>query len=364
MDSKLIDKLNKRKTEGTLRSLSFFDGMVDFCSNDYLGLSTSVTENISNQHGSTGSRLISGNSKEAEQCESFLANYFDSEAALVFNSGYDANIGFFSAVPQRSDVILYDEKIHASVRDGIRLSFARSFSFEHNSLEDLASKLKQIKGVVYIAIESLYSMDGDLAPIEEIAELAEKYGAYLIVDEAHASGIVGENGKGIVDHLSLNSKVFARIITFGKAYGSHGAAILGSLIFKEFLINFARSFIYTTALSPSSYARIKHMVELSQSEIERKKLQENILLFRSLIKLNSISSDVISPIQMIRIGDIEKTKNLSLMLQQNNFAVKPIYSPTVKIGEEGIRICIHSFNTFEEIRNFCKIINLELNAAV
>ena len=364
MDSKLIDKLNTRKTEGTLRSLSFFDGMVDFCSNDYLGLSTSVTENISNQHGSTGSRLISGNSKEAEQCESFLANYFDSEAALVFNSGYDANIGFFSAVPQRSDVILYDEKIHASVRDGIRLSFARSFSFEHNSLEDLASKLKQIKGVVYIAIESLYSMDGDLAPIEEIAELAEKYGAYLIVDEAHASGIVGENGKGIVDHLSLNSKVFARIITFGKAYGSHGAAILGSLILKEFLINFARSFIYTTALSPSSYARIKQMVELSQSEIERKKLQENILLFRSLIKLNSISSDVISPIQMIRIGDIEKTKNLSLMLQQNNFAVKPIYSPTVKIGEEGIRICIHSFNTFEEIRNFCKIINLELNAAV
>ena len=364
MDSKLIDKLNKRKTEGTLRSLSFFDGMADFCSNDYLGLSTSVTENISNQHGSTGSRLISGNSNEAEQCESFLANYFDSEAALVFNSGYDANIGFFSAVPQRSDVILYDEKIHASVRDGIRLSFARSFSFEHNSLEDLASKLKQIKGVVYIAIESLYSMDGDLAPIEEIAELAEKYGAYLIVDEAHASGIVGENGKGIVDHLSLNSKVFARIITFGKAYGSHGAAILGSLILKEFLINFARSFIYTTALSPSSYARIKQMVELSQSEIERKKLQENILLFRSLIKLNSISSDVISPIQMIRIGDIEKTKNLSLMLQQNNFAVKPIYSPTVKIGEEGIRICIHSFNTFEEIRNFCKIINLELNAAV
>lgn len=364
MDSKLIDKLNTRKTEGTLRSLSFFDGMADFCSNDYLGLSTSVTENISNQHGSTGSRLISGNSKEAEQCESFLANYFDSEAALVFNSGYDANIGFFSAVPQRSDVILYDEKIHASVRDGIRLSFARSFSFEHNSLEDLASKLKQIKGVVYIAIESLYSMDGDLAPIEEIAELAEKYGAYLIVDEAHASGIVGENGKGIVDHLSLNSKVFARIITFGKAYGSHGAAILGSLKLKEFLINFARSFIYTTALSPSSYARIKQMVELSESEIERKKLQENILLFRSLIKLNSISSDVISPIQMIRIGDIEKTKNLSLMLQQNNFAVKPIYSPTVKIGEEGIRICIHSFNTYEEIRNFCKIINLELNAAV
>ena len=361
MDSKLIDKLNKRKVEGTLRSLSFFDGMVDFCSNDYLGLSTSVTEDISNQHGSTGSRLISGNSKEAEQCESFLAKYFDSEAALVFNSGYDANIGFFSAVPQRGDIIIYDEKIHASVRDGIRLSFASSFSFEHNSIQDLASKLERCNGTVYIAIESLYSMDGDLAPIAEIAELAEKFGAYLIVDEAHAFGIIGQNGKGIVDQLSLNSKVFARIITFGKAFGSHGAAILVSLKLKEFLINFARSFIYTTALSSSSYTRIKEMVELSESEIERKKLQENILLFRSLIDVNSISSDVISPIQMIGIGDIEKTKNLSLLLQQNNFAVKPIYSPTVKKGEEGIRICIHSFNTYEEIRNLCKIIKIQLN---
>jgi 8-amino-7-oxononanoate synthase len=364
MDSKLIDKLNKRKTEGTLRSLSFFDGMVDFCSNDYLGLSTSVTDNISNQHGSTGSRLISGNSKEAEQCESFLANYFDSEAALVFNSGYDANIGFFSAVPLRGDVILYDEKIHASVRDGIRLSFAQSFSFEHNSLEDLASKLERCNGTVYIAIESLYSMDGDLAPIEEIVELAEKFGAYLIIDEAHASGIVGKKGKGIVDDLALNSKVFARIITFGKAYGSHGAAILGSLDLKEFLINFARSFIYTTALSPNSYARIRQMVERSESEIERKKLHENILLFRSLMDENSISSNEISPIQMIRIGDIEKTKNVAINLQQNLFVVKAIYSPTVKKGEEGIRICIHSFNTKEEILNFCKTIKIQLNKVV
>ena len=335
MDSKLIDKLNKRKTEGTLRSLSFFDGMVDFCSNDYLGLSYIETKNLSTKHGSTGSRLISGNSKEAEQCESFLANYFDSEAALVFNSGYDVNIGFFSAVPQRNDIILYDEKIHASVRDGIRLSFATSFSFEHNSIQDLAAKLERCNGTVYIAIESLYSMDGDLAPIEEIAELAEKFGAYLIVDEAHASGVVGQKGKGIIDHLSLNSKVFVRIITFGKAYGSHGAAILGSLKLKEFLINFARSFIYTTALSPSTFARIKQMVEFSHSEIE-----------------------------LIGIGDIKKTKNLSLLLQQNNFAVKPIYSPTVKKGEEGIRICIHSFNTYEEIRNLCKIINIGLNLEV
>ncbi len=360
MDSKLIDKLNKRKKEGTLRSLSFFDGMIDFCSNDYLGFSKIETPQNSAQYGSTGSRLISGNSKEAERCEVFLADYFSSDAALIFNSGYDANIGFFSAVPQRGDTILYDEKIHASVRDGIRLSFANSYSFEHNSLIDLEDKINLAKETIYIAIESLYSMDGDLAPIGEIANLAEEYGAYLIVDEAHACGVLGPNGKGIVQDLGLNNKIFARVITFGKAYGAHGAAILGSQELMNFLINFARSFIYTTALPSDSFSRIEQVVLQSNSDTERNKLQQNIKQFRSLINLNSSVSDIYSPIQMIRIGDIERTKNLTELLLKNQFAVKPIYSPTIKIGEEGIRICIHSFNTVEEIRDLCDVINENL----
>lgn len=357
MDSKLLDKLNKRKKEGTLRSLSSFDGLIDFYSNDYLGLSKIKTLESSNQFGSTGSRLISGNSREANNCERFLAEFFSVEAALVFNSGYNANLGFFSAVPQRGDTILYDEKIHASIREGISLSLANSFSFKHNSLNDLKGKIKRAKNSIYIVIESLYSMDGDKAPLIEMVNLSEENGAYLIVDEAHACGVFGENGKGLVCDLGLNNRIFARIITFGKAYGAHGASVLGSQKLIEFLINFSRSFIYTTALPPNEYSRIQQIVQLKELEARRLKLYENIVLFRNLLKIKTLHSDANSPIQMIEINHIEQLNKTVLLLQNSNFAVKPIFSPSVKKGEEGIRICIHSFNSAIEIENICRILN-------
>jgi 8-amino-7-oxononanoate synthase len=189
MDAKLLDKLKARKQEGTLRSLSCLDGMIDFYSNDYLGLSKQTHLLNHSIAGSTGSRLISGNSVEAERCETFLADYFGVESSLVFNSGYDANLGFFGSVPQKGDTIIYDQFIHASVRDGIRLSNAKAYSFEHNSIEDLENKIQRAEGTVYVAVESLYSMDGDISPLERIAEICVKYGVYLIVDEAHAAGV-------------------------------------------------------------------------------------------------------------------------------------------------------------------------------
>jgi 8-amino-7-oxononanoate synthase len=197
--------------------------------------------------------------------------------------------------------------------------------------------------------------------LPQLKKFLNNFGAYLIVDEAHACGIMGQNGKGIVQDLGLSNKIFARIITFGKAYGAHGAAILGSQELKDFLINFARSFIYTTALPPDSYNRIEQVILQSSSNTERNKLQHNIKKFRNLINLKSSVSNVYSPIQMIRIGDVERTKNLTELLLKNQFAVKPIYRPTVKIGEEGIRICIHSFNTIEEIRSICTLITNQLN---
>jgi 8-amino-7-oxononanoate synthase len=340
-----------------LRSLSCFDGFIDFFSNDYLGLANSVIPRDIEKNGSTGSRLISGNSKEAIQCEQTLAKFFDSDAALVFNSGYDANIGLFSALLQRGDTIIYDEAIHASVRDGIRLSYASAFSFKHNSVEDLRLKLNQAKGTVYIAVESLYSMNGDLSPLTEIAKIAKEKNAFLIVDEAHSCGVLGENGKGLIHELKLEKHVFARLITFGKAYGCHGAAVLGSEMLKEYLINFSRSFIYTTALPPSGYALIEHQV-LNQSITEKQeKLKEVILYFREELKGLSHVSDERSPIQMIRISDVEKTKVLANELVNHNFAVKPIFSPTVPKGEESIRICLHAYNTEEEIKYLCKTIS-------
>ncbi len=200
MLAKWQDKLKKREEEGTMRSLFRLENKLDFYSNDYLGMS-SLDIRSEAKGGSTGSRLISGNSKEAAECESFLADWFKTESALVFNSGYDANLGFFSSIPQKGDWVLYDEKIHASVRDGIRLSFANSFSFIHNDVTDLQKKIQKAEGAVFVVVESLYSMDGDFAPLGEIAAIGKLTNAKLVVDEAHACGVFGEHGRGIVDCL-------------------------------------------------------------------------------------------------------------------------------------------------------------------
>ena len=356
MDQKLQDKLNKRIEEGTLRSLSLFQGYVDFYSNDYLGFSKWKSPVKVLSYGSTGSRLISGTSLEALNSEIYLAEYFDSKAALIFNSGYDANLGFFSSIPQRGDLVLYDEFIHASIRDGVRLSFANSKSFKHNGLNDLELKLSQFEGVKYVVVESLYSMDGDIAPLIQIAELCEKYKAYLIVDEAHSGGVFGEKGKGLVNQLNIQTKIFARLITFGKAFGSHGACILTNQNVKDYLINFSRPFIYTTALPPDSYDRIVSVLQNALIEEEQIKLYDVIAYFRSKINVKNCISDEKSPIQLIKIGDVIKTKEIAKKIQSLNLAVKPIFSPTVPVGSEGIRICLHSFNTINEIDKLIQVL--------
>lgn len=349
MDQKLLNKIAKRRQEGTLRSLSSFNDYIDFFSNDYLGLSRVEIPMDENRFGATGSRLISGTSSEVLQAEESLAQFFKVEAGLIFNSGYDANIGFFSAVPQRGDLILYDEFIHASVRDGMRLSFATSNSFRHNDLLDLEAQLKKSKSTVYVAVESVYSMDGDIAPLKEIVCLCERYSAYLIVDEAHSAGVFGKEGRGLADELDIVDNIFARLITFGKAFGSHGAMILCTSELKEYLYNFSRSFIYTTALPPSSYVRMEFIAEYSGVPSRIIQLQENIAFFRNTLKNLKLVSDERSPIQIIE-GEIESIKTLEAKLLKRNIAVKAIYSPSVPIGKERLRICIHSFNTKEEIK--------------
>lgn len=358
MNSKLEAKLNLRKLEGTCRILSDSSELIDFASNDYLGFSGIGEANSFRKTGSTGSRLISGNSKEAMECEAFIADFFDAQKALVFNSGYDANLGFFSSIPQKGDLVLYDSDIHASVRDGIRLSSANAYSFKHNSLEELEKKLNLVGDVKYVAIESLYSMGGDMAPIVPILELCNKYNAKLIVDEAHAAGIFGTNGKGICEALGIHNEVYSRIITFGKAYGSHGAAILSDDLTIDYLVNFARSFIYTTALPAEQYSRITQQVQNSRLNDARKQLMENLVYFRKgLSSFFSIPSEINSPIQFIRFGSIEETFQLANRLKEAGLFVKGVVSPTVKKGEEGIRICMHSFNTIEEIDLLLKLLS-------
>lgn len=361
MHPKLREKLYKRKIEGTFRELTSMDTMVDFYSNDYLGFALDNQNRISLK-GATGSRLISGNSIEAEECESFLATHFKAEAALVFNSGYSANLGLLSSIPQRGDVILYDERIHASAKEGMRLSFADSFSFKHHDYADLERLLLKYEGkVIYVVVESLYSMDGTMAHFRRLSGLCKKYNAFLIVDEAHSSGIFGKEGRGVVSALEMEKEVFARIITFGKAYGLVGAAILGSMDLKNYLVNFARSFIYSTALPNEIYTLIKNNVGSDLVVKKQDSLHANISFFRENFNSEILVSEINSPIQVLQIGNKEKAKQIAKSCQDKNLAIKPIFSPTVPKGQESIRICLHSFDSRNDIRTLTEILIKELN---
>jgi 8-amino-7-oxononanoate synthase len=366
----LTESLEKRKQQKTFRTLVNHDSMVDFCSNDYLGFAQSsvLAKNIQEEYdafskttnGSGGSRLLAGNSAYAEQLEKQLAVFHNAEAALLYNSGYDANVGLFSAIAHKGHTVLYDELIHASVHDGMRLSKAVCKPFKHNDCANLEQLLQAAEGIVYVAVESIYSMDGECAHLTEIAALCEHYKANLIVDEAHATGVTPNGGKGKVQELVLENQVFARVHTFGKGLGCHGAIVVGSDLLRSFLINYSRSFIYTTALPLKSLMAINQAYLLLQKSDDKiAHLQYLIRFFKSQLsekaRLVSLTND--SSIQSIIISGSDAVKAVAKQLQSDGFDVRPIVSPTVAVGSERLRICIHAFNTKEEIEKLCKTIN-------
>lgn len=363
-------KLNQRKEQNAFRQLRLPDGKIDFCSNDYLGLAKilSADKNLSRLneylHGSTGSRLLAGNYALIEETEKIIAAFHQSAAALIFNSGYDANVGLLSSVLQKGDVVIYDFLSHASIRDGIRLSFAQSFSFLHNDLTDLEKKLQLVaqnkqgeEGTIFVVTESVFSMDGDMAPLNQIVSLCEQYNAMLIVDEAHATGVVGTNGEGLVQQLKLEQYVFARVHTFGKALGCHGAVVVGSATLRNYLINFARSFIYSTALPASAVAVVKEAYQLfPQMKREREQLKNLVHLFQSsVLRFHKYKSD--TPIQIVEIPGNDAIKKVADVLVQKNFDVRPILYPTVPKGKERLRIVLHAFNTENELKNLCSLLS-------
>lgn len=350
---RLLQQLEKREKEGTLRSLHNYEGKIDFLSNFYLFKETQAYPQ--SNAGSGGSRLLYGTSQESLECESFLAEHFQIESALVFASGYVANLSLLSTLPQKGDTIIYDEHIHASMRDGLRLSHAKSFKFQHNSPADLELKLNKAEGEVYVLVESLYSMGGDMAPLKQVLDLCERFNAHLIVDEAHAVGVFGDQGKGIVSCMPDAHKVFARVVTFGKAYGWHGAAVLGSENLKKVLLNFARPFIYSTALPPSDYTEIVRRITLPLDE-PRNCLQENLSFFRSGSNL-ALESEENSPIQIIRFDSLKQLQHVELELGKRNLAARAIYPPTVAPGNELLRICVHAHNTKQEISFLNQVLN-------
>ncbi|QXP50761.1 pyridoxal phosphate-dependent aminotransferase family protein [Cellulophaga sp. HaHa_2_1] len=368
---KLTKKLEDRRGLNALRSLPVQQNLIDFSSNDYLGFAKNtvifegavalLADKDLKLNGATGSRLISGNYDLYIEVEDTIANFHAAATALVFNSGYDANVGFFSAIPQRGDYIFYDEYIHASIRDGIALSTAKGYKFKHNNVKDLQRVISRVlelekhqgAGVeVYVVTESVFSMDGDSPDLVAFANFCEMHKLHFVVDEAHALGVFGKEGRGLVAELNIAHQVFAQIVTFGKGMGCHGAAILGSVQLKEYLVNFSRSFIYTTGLPPHSLATIYLAYQELATSASISRLKNNIKYFKNQLEnleLKAFFIDSNSAIQCCVISGNEKVKNLASVLQNNNFGVKAILSPTVAKGQERLRFCLHSYNTKEEI---------------
>lgn len=370
----VLEKLHENSLKRELIKTS--EG-VDFYSNDYLGLARtpvdfegfqSFTELHRGVVGSTGSRLISGNRDALEDLEHYLSKFHNAEAALLFNSGFEANLALIGSLSGRTTTFLFDEYVHASMREGLLTGFSKNFSFRHNDVEDLRRLLSApARGDTFVLVESLYSMDGDYAPLAEIAALCAQHNAFLIVDEAHATGVVGREGEGMVQHKGLTSAVFARVHTFGKAIGFRGGCVVGGKELIDFLVNKARPFIYTTAPDLFSIWWTRVLYErMRECDAERSKLKERQEYFinRSATLHDRLScrriesnSQVIergvlrtnSPIQGIQVPGNREVQELEAFMRSAGFLVKAIRSPTVPRGKERIRISLHSFNNEYEI---------------
>ena len=364
----LQHKIEQVKEKKQFRSLKTDYPSIDFSSNDYLGFSSQgflldelKTLDPAIKTGSTGSRLISGNSFLFNEIENEIAHFHHAESALIYNSGYDANLGLLSSVPQKGDLILSDELIHASLIDGIRLSFATNYKFKHNdvnSLKELVTRHQSSFKEIYVVVESVYSMDGDCSPLLDIANFCKVINAHLIVDEAHAIGVFGKNGNGLCYELNIEQLCFARIYTYGKAMGCHGASVVGSEELKHYLINFSRSFIYTTAMPEHSLLSIKAAYQLLKKTIEIEKLRSHVIYFNTLMtKPHHNFIDSTSAIHCHILKGNNDVQFLEEKLAKRNFFVKSIKSPTVKEGQERMRLCLHSFNTKDEIAELLSLIH-------
>ncbi|CAD6505398.1 BgTH12-00889 [Blumeria graminis f. sp. triticale] len=403
--SSMASSLASRRKNSALRSLHTSpSSSIDFSSNDFLSLSTSPllrhtyldalnrTTPSEFRLGSGGSRLLDGNSNFAEELEVDLAEFHGGKSALLFNSGFDANSGFFSCVPQRGDVVIHDAYIHASVHEGLKCSRASHVSsFAHNSLVDLKRKLQEFsqldsdiatgKKNVFVAVESLYSMDGDLAPLREIVDLMEEMfpmaNGHVIVDEAHSNGLYGEDGRGIICHLGLEDRVLARLHTFGKAMACNGAAIICDPLLREYLINYARPLIYSTSMSFPSLVAIRSVYTMMKRGVTRPLVTHLHELISYLFKqLSSLSVLMIHPQTkevLLRLPRepppspifsllTPKPRNLAAHFQAAGLVVRPIVPPTVPQGTERVRICLHAGNTFAEVNKLTQCLRLWLES--
>lgn len=368
----LQTELQKLRDAGLYRQLRRVDGeqgptlvldgreVINFSSNNYLGIANhpalcAAAKQAIDRYGcgSGASRLISGNMTLHEELEAKLAQFKNTEAALVFSSGFQVNSGILSTLTGEGDVILSDSLNHASLIDGCRLSRAKTLVYGHCDLDQLEAALKQAAPAKrkLIVTESIFSMDGDEAPLVRIVELAEKYGAAVMVDEAHGTGIYGASGAGVVAKLGLGARVLVQMGTLGKALGGFGAYVAGSKELRELLINRCRSFIFTTALPPAVMAMAIAALDLVQREPERReRLRENVQALKSgLRRLNFSLPDNDSPILPLIIGDASRCMEFSAALLDRGVFAQGIRPPTVPEGTSRLRITAMATHTDEQI---------------
>ena len=349
---RLESELDSLAAASQLRRLEVAEG-INLCSNDYLGLAhdarlkKAIAEALAGgcAVGSTGSRLLSGNSRIWEQLEGELAQFAGVEAALFFNSGYAANVGLFSCIAGPQDLIFSDEANHASIIDGVRLSRARKVIFPHLDLDFLERELRRCEpGVAqkFIATESVFSMDGDRAPLGELAAIAERYGAELIVDEAHATGVFGSGGRGLSVRSGGARGPLATVHPCGKAFAAAGAFVCCSQTLKQYLVNRARTFIFSTALPPYVAAQLRATIGIvAGADSERSRLANlHAFLRRKLGDAGFDTGRSDSQIVPVVLGGNERAVQFADALLRAGFAVRAIRPPTVPAGTSRLRLSL------------------------
>jgi 8-amino-7-oxononanoate synthase len=364
----LEKELREIEARGQLRSLEIPAG-INFCSNDYLGLAVNpalrnaVMDAVvrSERVGSTGSRLLAGNAREWEELESEFADFAGTGAALYFTSGYAANVGLLSAVAGRGDIIFSDASNHASLIDGARISGAEKVVFPHCDLAALELALHDRvsqPGRKLVVTESVFSMDGDLAPLREMTVLAKRYGAEMIVDEAHATGVFGAEGRGRVAELGLVGEIFAVVHMCGKALASAGAFVCGGSTLKYYLINRARTFLFNTALPPYFAAQIGAALGLARgADAERARLREISARLREDLRAGGWDTGKsASQIVPVLLGENDAATRIATELGREGFAVRAIRPPTVAEGTARLRLSLNCSLKDDEVARFVRAI--------
>ncbi|WCN36291.1 8-amino-7-oxononanoate synthase [Aneurinibacillus uraniidurans] len=362
-EAALKDALGETEAKGLLRTLRVVEENQNihvFSTNNYLGLATdqkmkeAAAQAIQRYGtGSGGSRLTTGNFTLHEQLEKKIASFKRKEDAIVFSSGYLANLGIISALMREGDAIFSDALNHASIIDGCRLSKAQTFIYQHANMQDLEEKLQQAvqHKKKLIVTDGIFSMDGTIAPLPEIVELAERYGAWVMVDDAHATGVLGATGAGTAEHFGLSDKVQLTMGTLSKAIGAEGGYVAAAASVTNYLRNYARSFIFQTSLSPSVVAAAMKGIELIQLEPERRQtLRENATYIRSgLQQCGFTLIEGNTPIIAVIIGDAKQAVRFSRLLEEEGIFAPAIRPPTVAEGSSRIRVTVMATHTVFEI---------------